>query len=409
LFFVEAIKAQLPLITVSTRDMMNFADIVRFMTGKVPKAYKPDGKIVPGDLLYFHEKALQHPHKEYDKMLKSEATLLVVNPVKPITEAFSVGELFVPIDKVKADLMEAYGKNDDGQPDPAGVAFVNSILPTLGGLTLKEVGEIIRLTEVRDDGVSPQGITRTRALLVPDLQGFSAVMTTMDGPYLPNDELALFAAENKALFLGTAKIDDPRLIPKGLLLDGDTGTGKTQGTKWLANQWGVPLYRLDPSILNKYYGESESNLQTIFAKVAQEAPCILLVDEIEKLFGRNKGGEVDSMTSRLLGLLLWFMQESRDRVFIVMTSNRKDLLPEELYREGRIDGTITFRGLDEMSAVNFTETVLQSYMKDVPTDLEAKMHDAVAAMYAGKDRVSHAALTEAVKAVVKAAIVEAGE
>lgn len=401
MLFVDAVKARLPIITVTTRDLMNFKDVVKFVTGKSPKSFNPDVTYNEGDLLYIQsEKALQHADKIYGKLAGCGATLIVINSPKPIPESFDAGELFVPITQVRQTLLDVY--TDPAQPDPEMVAFVDTMLPTLGGLTLKEVGEVIRLTEVRDDHITPQGVTRTRAVLVPNMQGFSAVMTTMDGPYLPNPELAKFVAERKVLFLDPD--EDPRLVPKGILFDGEPGTGKTQGAKWLADQWGVPLYRLDASILNKYYGESENNLRSIFAKVGQEAPCILFIDEVEKLFGRRNDGEGNGMVERMLSMMLWQMQESRDRVFFAMTSNKKGILPPELIREGRIDQTITFVGLEKDEAFDFAQIILASFVpKDKQDDiLPKRVNDRIKSLFAGKDRASHSAVTEAVKAVVTA-------
>jgi hypothetical protein len=385
----------LPLVTVTTRDLMNFKDVVEFVTKKKPAGYNPD-VVKEGSLYYFaDEKPLQHPNKVYDKFANAKSTLIVVNPARPLTEGFDAGELFVPIDMVRATLHTVYGTA------PEMKEFVETLLPTLGGLTLKEIGEIIRLAEVRFDEVSPAAITRTRAMLVPDLQGFSAVSTTMDGPYLPNEELLDFADEHKELFLNPDT--DPRLVPKGLLGDGEPGTGKTSGTKWLADRWGVPLYRLDASVLNKYYGESENNLKMIFGKVAHEAPCILLIDEAEKLLGIGGHGN-DNMMDRIRGMLLWQMQESRDRVFYMLTTNDKTKLPPELIREGRLDRSIYFEGLEKKAAHDFAKVILQSFTPIKPSEdafkhLQGLVDTLLTASENG--RVAHSKVTEAVKNTVK--------
>lgn len=399
MLFQDAIKAKLPLVTVTTRDLMNFKDVVQYITQKKLSSYNAD--VVKPDTLYYYaeEKPLQFTAKIYDKFAKAQATLLVVNAAKRIVEAFDAGELFVPPGLVKKTLLEAYGKSEEMQ------AFVEMLLPTLGGLTLKEIGEVIRLTEARFDEVTPAGVTRTRAVLVPDLQGFSAVSTTMDGPYLPNEDLLDFADEHKELFLDPNT--DQRLVPKGLLANGETGTGKTQGTKWLADRWGVPLYRLDASILNKYYGESENNLKLIFGKVAHEAPCILLIDEAEKLLGVGGNGN-DNMMDRLRSMLLWQMQESRDRVFYMLTTNDEKKLPPELIREGRIERKITFEGLEEDEANSFGLTILQSFLSKADGKIIEKMEALVGGLYGGKDRVSHAAITAVVKTVVKQTLKKGG-
>jgi hypothetical protein len=403
--FEEAVKAKLPIVTVTTRDLMNFKDVVQFLT-KRPLLKYDSGDVKKDTLRYYiSDKPLQYPDKEYAKFAGVGSTLLVVNPPRRLAEAFDVGELFVPIALVRRTLSEAYKADED----PQMAQFVDSLLPTLGGLTLKEVGEVIRLAEVRFDEVSPAAVTRTRAALVPDLQGFSAISTTMDGPYLPNEDLLEFAEEHKRLFLDPET--DQRLVPKGLLAKGLPGTGKTQGTKWLADFWGVPLYRLDASLLNKYYGESENNLKVIFGKVANEAPCILLIDEAEKLLGISRGEGGDNMMSRIRGMLLWQMQESRDRVFYMLTTNDAEALPPELIREGRIDRALTFEGLLEDEAKEFAVVIMKSFLpkhdKQVILELEARLNGLFTATEG--DRVSHAAVTAAVKSVVKLAIKKGGK
>jgi SpoVK/Ycf46/Vps4 family AAA+-type ATPase len=393
--FSDAIKARLPLVTVTTRDLMNFKEVVEFVTQKKPSIYNPD--VVKEGTLYYYadDKPIQHPNKVYEKFANSKATLIVVNPVKHLHEAFDAGELFVPIEMVRKTLLDVYGT------ESAMKAFVETLLPTLGGLTLKEIGEVIRLAEVKFDEVSPAAITRTRAMLVPDMQGFSAVSTTMDGPYLPNEELLEFADDNKELFLDPTT--DPRLVPKGLLGDGMPGTGKTSGAKWLADRWGVPLYRLDASVLNKYYGESENNLKAIFGKVAHEAPCILMIDEAEKLIGIGDHGH-DNMMDRIRSMLLWQMQEGREHVFYLLTTNDKSKLPPELIREGRIDKSIFFEGLEKKEAYDFAEVILQSFTPIKPSHVAIKhLQGLVDTLLAGSEngRVAHSKVTEAVKNTVK--------
>lgn len=401
MLLTDAVKAQLPIITVTTRDLMNFADTVKFLTGKSPSKYvlgEPIQTPKKGTLYFYvppPDKSVQQASNLYKAFVAAETSLLIVNNNRPLQEAFDAGEVFPPREQVRKLLLSAYGKDN--------ADFVDQLLPTLGGLTLKEVGEVVRLTEVKFDGLTPQGVTRTRALLVPDMQGFSAVSTTMDGPYLPNPELQTFAEDNKELFLNPDT--DPRLVPRGLLGDGMPGTGKTQGTKWLADQWGVPLYRLDASVLNKYYGESENNLKAIFGRVAHEQPCIMLIDEAEKLIGIGGNGN-DNMMDRIRSMLLWQMQESRDRVFYMLTTNDKKKLPPELIREGRIDTHITFEGLEPEEAVQFALTILKSFLSKPTQQVTDKTEAMVSGLFAASDggRVSHSAVTEAVKKAVKLAL-----
>ena len=415
---VDAVKARLPLITVRARDLLNFEDTFKFLTDVEVVKTNATQIANPQDLV-FPKKEKHHLlicegkeekivwAKQYSRFLNKGASLIIVNPPKPIAESFEAGEVEPSREHVRAVLQEAYASDEDGvllPEDSEQMQFVESLLPALGGLSLKEIGEVVRLAEARHGSLNARGVMQTRALLVPDMPGFSAVNTAMSGPYLPNENLSSYAHENKALFLSPDT--DPRLVPKGLLFDGPSGTGKTQGAKWLANEWGVPLYKLDSTILNKYYGESEQNLRSVFSRVAHEAPCILFLDEVEKMFG-NTGSEGGQMMGRLLGMLLWFMQEGRERVFVAMTSNRKELLPDELMRPGRLDKVLTFEGLTFPAASQFAKVVANSFsgVKIPFVKLSAAVKELYDDTKAG-DRASHADVTERVHSLVKEALNE---
>jgi SpoVK/Ycf46/Vps4 family AAA+-type ATPase len=133
------------------------------------------------------------------------------------------------------------------------------------------------------------------------------------------------------------KVDMPGMdTPRGILLLGVQGCGKSMAAKAVAGVWGVPLLRLDfGSIYNKYIGESESNIREALNTAEVMAPCVLWIDELEKGISIS---EHDSGTSqRILGTLLTWMAENNSPVFIVATSNDIQQLPPELIRKGRLD------------------------------------------------------------------------
>ena len=124
--------------------------------------------------------------------------------------------------------------------------------------------------------------------------------------------------------------------PKGVLLLGVQGAGKSLTARAVAGAWGLPLLRLDMGALyNKYIGETERNLRESLRSAELMAPCVLWLDEIEKGVG---GADTDEGVSRrLLGSLLTWMAEQRDGVFVVATANDVSRLPPELLRKGRFD------------------------------------------------------------------------
>ena len=129
--------------------------------------------------------------------------------------------------------------------------------------------------------------------------------------------------------------------PKGVLITGVPGCGKSLTAKATAASWGVPLLRLDIGrVFSGLVGSSEQNLRTAIATAEATAPCILWVDEIEKGFSGNTAGagQLDSGTSaRVFGYFLTWMQEKTKPVFVVATANNIDALPPEFMRKGRFD------------------------------------------------------------------------
>jgi len=124
--------------------------------------------------------------------------------------------------------------------------------------------------------------------------------------------------------------------PKGVLLLGVQGCGKSLAAKAAAGIFGVSLLRLDFGVLySKYYGETEKNLRKALDTAEVMAPCVLWLDEIEK--GLAVGDDDDGLSRRVLGTLLTWMSERQKAVFIVATANEITRLPPEMVRKGRFD------------------------------------------------------------------------
>ncbi len=144
--------------------------------------------------------------------------------------------------------------------------------------------------------------------------------------------LKRWLAERQGAFLEGRGSD----LPKGVLLVGVQGGGKSLAAKAVAGLWGLPLLRLDFACLyNKYFGETERNLREALSMAVQMAPCVLWMDEIEK--GLASGDQDGGVSQRVLGTLLTWMAERKAPVFMVATANAIDRLPPELVRKGRFD------------------------------------------------------------------------
>jgi hypothetical protein len=127
--------------------------------------------------------------------------------------------------------------------------------------------------------------------------------------------------------------------PKGVLLVGVQGCGKSLAAKFIAREWQLPLLKLDAGRLyEKYVGESEKNFRRATSMAEAMAPVVLWIDEIEKVFAQGGSGEADGgLSQRLFGSFLTWLQEKNDGVFVVGAANDLMRVPPELLRKGRFD------------------------------------------------------------------------
>ena len=127
-------------------------------------------------------------------------------------------------------------------------------------------------------------------------------------------------------------------VPKGIMIIGMPGCGKSLTAKATASLFEIPLVRLDVGrLLGKYVGESEGNMRRALELSEAISPCVLWIDEIEKAFAGIGSGGSHEVTTRLFGQFLTWMQEKENTVFIVATANDITKIPPEFLRKGRFD------------------------------------------------------------------------
>nr|YP_010851523.1 hypothetical protein Ycf46 [Echinothamnion hystrix]WGH14505.1 hypothetical protein Ycf46 [Echinothamnion hystrix] len=127
-------------------------------------------------------------------------------------------------------------------------------------------------------------------------------------------------------------------IPKGILLVGIQGTGKSLSAKTISNQWKLPLFRLDVSkIFTGILGESENKIEKIIDICEKNAPCVLWIDEIDKIFNEYNTNNDSGTKQRVTNIFLTWLSEKQTEVFIVATANTINQLPIEILRKGRFD------------------------------------------------------------------------
>ena len=162
-------------------------------------------------------------------------------------------------------------------------------------------------------------------------------------------------------------------IPKGILVIGMPGCGKSMIAQATANKFGVSLLRLDVSrLMGKYVGESEANLRLALATAEAAHPCVLWIDEIEKAFagGNGKSGDNDMLVMRMMGHFLTWMQERKTPVYIVATAN--DVMRPEFMRKGRFD-EVYF--VDFPTEIERAQILKVKIDKRYPQDMKDKLFD----------------------------------
>lgn len=217
------------------------------------------------------------------------------------------------------------------------------LLHNLAGLTLTEAEKILtrlimtdaaltaadipRVTEAKRQVVEQDGLLE----YWPTEVGLSSVagMGGLKG-WLTRRRAAVLEPE-RALAAGLP-------FPKGILLLGVPGCGKSLCAKAVAHEWGLPLLRLDPGLLyDKYVGDSEKNFKRALRTAERLAPIVLWIEEIEKAFAASGGEHDGGVSRRVFGGFLSWLQERRGDVFVVATANDVSALPPEFIRKGRFD------------------------------------------------------------------------
>ena len=358
--FNTALKAKLPFIGVHTDDPVNVKAVLQALAQKPVQQLLAPAKSTStftDGVLWWTDSLDVVTTDIYRKLSAATASCIVINPDKPSSIIFDTGVLPTP-DTFYSTYLSEFVTSDQ----------IPALLSVLRGLSVKAAQETVQLTMARTGSILPHEVRKTRQMLGGDYPG----LTTLDSDYdfyeWPR-ELREWLDLNDTYFLNPHT--PTALVPRGLLLAGDPGVGKSMASKVLAKHWDVPLFRLDVSTsLNRYLGESESRIARSLNFIEQNAPCVWLLDEAEKLFGT--GGD-EGTSRRILSQILWWLQAHRARVLTVMTTNDLVHLPKELYRAERLDRVITIGKLPLSQAKQFAIKVYTAVLGDAPSIKRAKV------------------------------------
>jgi len=278
----------------------------------------------------------------------TQRTLIVISPTPNVPESCkrqvamidwalpTVDELAGMLGDFIADLPDRVQCDLNGDKE--------QVAKALCGLTWFQAQSVLATAVIATgklDGAAIEFIISEKARLVRE----SGLLEFYLPDNLPDigglDELKTYISRRRRSFTDKAR-DYGVPTPKGLLLVGVPGCGKSLACKSLSKLWRLPLVRLDVgALMGSLVGQSEANLRQALQVAESSSPCILWLDEIEKgLAGVKSSGQTDGgTTARVFGALLTWLQEKTAPVYMVATSNDISALPAELLRAGRFDET----------------------------------------------------------------------
>jgi ATP-dependent 26S proteasome regulatory subunit len=245
-------------------------------------------------------------------------------------------------DAIRAIVMAEAKRHEQqtGEKPRGDRAALEMLIMHLLGMEQDDVRRLVRQA-LRDDGAIDANDVRRVLTTKYEALGGAAALGYEQSKVRFDDvggltRLKHWIGLRRAPFLDASATDVDR--PKGIVLLGVQGGGKSLAARAVAGEWGVPLMRLDfGALYNKYYGETERNLRNAFAAAESMSPCVLWIDEIEKGISTDGGDGDGGVSRRVLGSLLTWMSERKEPVFIVATANDISQLPPELIRKGRFD------------------------------------------------------------------------
>lgn len=337
---------------------------------------------------------------------RRDRTLLFVSPALDLPPELSRASAHLELPGIDADRVRALLKEelDRWQRQSRKSLQINrDVLPLivhqLAGMGEEEAQRLIRQAIHTDGELNLKDLQR----IAQFKQTQQASLLEMALPDVTLENVGGFARLKSWVNQRQAVFQNPALapdlpVPKGILLLGVQGAGKSLVAKAIAGSWKLPLLRLDFSALyNKYIGETEKNLRKSLVEAGRMAPCLLWMDEIEK--GLSAGDSDDGVSQRIIGTLLTWMNEREAPIFMVATANDISKLPPELLRKGRFD-ELFFVDLPDP---NIRETIFGIHLAKRKFDLE---HFQLPDLVQGSEGFSGAEIEQAIIAAQYAALSE---
>lgn len=379
----QLVDAHVTLIGVTTDDPANAGETLKSLLGQDVAEYKPNSTKEKVQFSFKYEPTNQ----DVQRLSISKHTVILVNYTGDYPSVFDAGELPTPIELLKSTVLASYDADEQKE-----------IIEAVNGLSYRKAQQLVRIAKIRELEIAMPTLRNLRFELYGMDEGLYP-MPKLDEVYAWDEHLRAWADANLPYLKAPVSV----LTPRGLLLHGTAGTGKTMAVKALAKEVNIPAYRLDiGASLSKWSGESEARIRKHLAFIEQESPCILLIDEVEKVI---KTSDEDTVSTRILAQLLWWLAEHRSRVLTIMTSNDITVLPKELYREGRCDAVFLIDELTVDKAQDFAREWVNIFAKKHGIKLDMKkanqLSEHITKNMSGKEKYSPAHAVEVAKQAIK--------
>ena len=344
--------------------------------------------------------ALRYEKEEYNHF----STIIIVSP-QPVTALPCEIEKYITVIDIKAPeeieinelLKEVVPESQDENEKKKEEYLRKELCRTLHGLQKYEIKQILKSTLVRTGNRITETTIRLALEEKKSIVRKSGIIEVIDADEdfskIGGLEILKSDLKRKAkIFNNLSEAQRNKVsIPKGVLIIGMPGCGKTMIAKSVANEFGMSLLRLDVSrLMGKYVGESENNLRQALATAEAAHPCVLWIDEIEKAFaGSNSRHNNDMLVMRLMGHFLTWMQERSTPVFIVATAN--DVMRPEFMRKGRFDEVYFVGFPNDKERVDILKKTLKPY-RQIPNSI-------FVINFPESDEVCHARIVKDMKGV----------
>lgn len=275
-----------------------------------------------------------------------DATVIIVSSVlhipQPLEKLVTVLELELPDETEIKGMIDRFIQDNGLSTVPE--RFLEEMVTAFKGLSESEIGDLLNLAVAQEGELTgktlklifdqkQQMILKAGILeMIPLKEGIADIGGLENLKEWLKKKAKVFKDIKKAMDFGVA-------MPKGVLIAGVPGCGKSLSAKAAGKLFDMPLLRLDMGrLMGKYLGESEENMRKAIRLAEAISPCVLWVDELEKAFaGIGSGGSGGEVTTRLFGTFLTWMQEKTSAAFVVATANDITKLPPELLRKERFD------------------------------------------------------------------------